>query len=566
MPARYADPSRRKHTGRHYTPPRLAAFLAEALVRAAAGEPVATTLRVLDPAVGDGGLLLSLAAALGERPAELHGFDTDARALQAARRRLRRHAPGRRVSLRDGDFLTFAETMTPSDGGPADRYDLVIANPPYVRTQVLGAASAADLARRFGLSGRVDLHHAFCEAISRVLRPGGWAGVIVPNRFLSVRAGANLRRHLDERFTIHDLWDFGDTGLFEAAVLPAVLLLRRRDDTSRRPRTRFVSIYTTESAAGARRPSDAINAIDAVALARGIVRLDDGRDYRVRRGTLCRDDDAGVWRLSTPATERWLDTVAAHTRLTFGDLGPVRVGVKTTADPVFVRTDWHRLPGGEPELLRPLVSHHEAARYRSAAHAGQRRILYPHEATPDGRRAVDLSGHPVARRYLEGHRARLEAREYLRRAGRRWYELWVPHDPAGWDRPKLVWPDIASRPTFWVDRTGAVVHGDCYWLAPAGRPRRLLWLALAVGNSRFCQHYYDLRFNNRLYAGRRRFMTQYVAQLPLPDPDTPLARRLADRARRLHRAPSPPTTAAEARLDALVRESFGLPPQDPAKL
>jgi len=563
MPTRYADSPRRKRTGCHNTPPRLAAFVAEALVRAAADEPVPGTLRVLDPAVGHGELILAVAGALGDRPAEFHGFDTDAEALRSARRRLGHHGHGRPISLRRRDFLSLAETPGTGDAQIRAGYDLVIANPPYVRTQVLGAASSVDLARRFDLSGRVDLHHAFLEAISRVLRPGGWAGVIVPNRFLCVRAGAALRRHLDERFTIHDIWDLGDTSLFEAAVLPAVVLLRRRDDTSRRPRTRFTSIYTTTSSAPARQTG---NAIDAVTRSPGVLRLDDGRRYRVRRGTLRRDDDAGVWRLSTPAAERWLDTVSDHTHLTFGDLGPVRVGVKTTADPVFVRADWHDLPGGEPELLRPLISHHEAARYKAAAPAGPRRILYPHEATPTGRRPVDLSGHPIARRYLEGHRARLEGRDYVRRAGRRWYELWVPQDPAAWDRPKLVWPDIALRPTFWVDRSGAVVHGDCYWLTPDRHPRRLLWLALAVGNSRFCQRYYDLRFHNRLYGGRRRFMTQYVTQLPLPDPDTPLSRRLADRARRLHRAPSPPTPSTEARLDRLVREAFGLAPQDPAKL
>lgn len=563
MPARYANPSPRKRTGRHYTPLRLATFVAESLGRAGAALCDTRPLRALDPAVGDGGLLLSLSTSLGERPVELHGFDTDGGALRSARRRLRRHRPRGKISLHRQDFLTFAEALQPQPGDHTDLFDLVIANPPYVRTQVLGAAKSADLARRFDLSGRVDLHHAFLEAISRVLRPGGWAGVIVPNRFLTVRAGASLRRHLDERFTIHDVWDLGDTGLFEAAVLPAVLLLRRRDRATRPRKTRFVSIYTTTTAAEGRRAGDAI---DAVTGAAGVVELDNGRSYRVRRGTLRRDDEAGVWRLSTPVTERWLDTVAAHTRLTFGDLGPVRVGVKTTADPVFVRTDWHRLPGAEPELLRPLVSHHEAARYRAAAPAGHRRILYPHEASPQGRRAVDLSRYPAARRYLESHRARLEAREYVRRAGRRWYELWVPHDPAAWDRPKLVWPDIAPQPTFWVDRTGAVVHGDCYWLSPEPGRRRLLWLALAVANSSFCQRYYDLRFNNRLYAGRRRFMTQYVAQIPLPDPDTPLARRLADRARRLHRASSPPTPAVEARLDALVQESFGLGPLIPTKL
>lgn len=554
MPPRFAAPSRTKRTGRHYTPQRLAAFVAAALVKAAGQASPAVPWRVLDPAVGDGELLLRLLEALGSQPAEVHGFDTDGEALQGARRRLRQAAGGGAFSLRHRDFLQQAAA--------APAYDLVIANPPYVRTQTLGARSV-EVARRFDLSGRVDLYFAFLEAISRALRPGGWAGVIVPNRFLSVKAGADLRDHLDERFHLHALWDFGDTGLFDAAVLPAVLLLQRRGPGGRRCRTRFISIYTTHAPGHARPAKDAIA---AVTRPQGITQLPDGRRYRVRRGSLRRDRADGVWRLSTPAAEQWLKTVAAHSRLTFGDLGPIRVGVKTTADSVFVRTDWDDLTGGAPELLRPLLSHHEAARYRAAPSASPRRILYPHEATPTGRRVVDLSDHPVARRYLEGHREHLEGRAYLRRAGRRWYELWVPQDPTVWDHPKLVWPDIAPEPTFWVDRTGAVVHGDCYWVAPERSRRRLLWLALAVGNSGVCQRYYDLRFHNRLYGGRRRFMTQYVTQLPLPDPNTDLARRLVDRARRLHLRESPPSPAAALRMEGLVREAFGLPPEDPPKL
>lgn len=39
--------------------------------------------------------------------------------------------------------------------------DIVIANPPYVRTQVLGTAKAKQLARDFNLTGRVDLYYPF---------------------------------------------------------------------------------------------------------------------------------------------------------------------------------------------------------------------------------------------------------------------------------------------------------------------------------------------------------------------------------------------------------------------
>src|SRR5256885_12094823 len=47
---------------------------------------------------------------------------------------------------------------------------------------------------------------------------------------------------------------------------------------------------------------------------------------------------------------------------------------------------------------------------------------------------------------LERHREALEARRYVVEAGRQWYELWVPQDPAAWEAPKLVFRDISEHP------------------------------------------------------------------------------------------------------------------------
>ena len=137
--------------------------------------------------------------------------------------------------------------------------------------------------------------------------------------------------------------------------------------------------------------------------------------------------------------------------------------------------------------------------------------------------------------------------------------IWVPQDPRAWARPKLVFRDIAAEPAFWLELDPAVVNGDCYWLA-ARQPMdtELLWLAAAVGNSTFIPHYYDGRFANRLYAGRRRFMTQYVTEFPLPAPDAVPGRALIALARRIYDAlPHGPTAALERELDRQVWRAFG---------
>ena len=57
--------SERKASGATYTPRALADYLAERLIESAPGVLAQATIRVLDPALGDGALALALLGALG---------------------------------------------------------------------------------------------------------------------------------------------------------------------------------------------------------------------------------------------------------------------------------------------------------------------------------------------------------------------------------------------------------------------------------------------------------------------------------------------------------------------
>ncbi len=157
---------------------------------------------------------------------------------------------------------------------------------------------------------------------------------------------------------------------------------------------------------------------------------------------------------------------------------------------------------------------------------------------------------------------RLEGREYVRKAGRAWYEIWVPQQPDAWAAPKLVWPDISDRPRFFLDRSGSIVNGDCYWLSCGNQSEAEVTLALAVANSSFALQYYDLCCGNRLYAGRRRFITQYLEELPMPDASSAAMRDVAEMVKQMRQqgpAANPEVVAAvESALDVAVFELFGL--------
>lgn len=528
----------RKLTGSHYTPPVLARFVAEKLVEHYRGG----VPRVLDPACGDGELLAAFKAVCPL--ARLVGFDLDEGAVAATRSRLDARAECK-------DFLEIA--LLYRDAGlfeeGLEKFDVAIANPPYIRTQVLGAERSQKIARQFGLAGRIDIYFAFIEGIAELLRPGGVAGIIVSNRFMTTKAGSTVRNRILTRFDVLHVFDLGDSKLFEAAILPAVLILRKKGTLgSSLEKARMSSIYASKPGAlgkCAHSPLEALKTVGKVSV--GAV------TFEVKHGEL--DSSGGVWRVATDNGDRWLETVRSHTSRNFGDVGKVRVGVKTTADKVFVRQCWDE---PKPELLRPLVTHRVARRFRSLP--PDRQILYTHRELCGKSVAVDLNEYPNARSYLESYRDVLSARSYVREANRQWFEIWVPHRPTAWKRPKLVFPDISERPNFWMSLDEEVIQGDCYWMTIDDETSTdLLWLALAVGNSSFIEEYYDHCFQNKLYSGRRRFMTQYVEKFPLPDPDTSIAREIVSKAKSIfEETPSAIADKLALELDSKVREAFGV--------
>lgn len=98
----------------------------------------------------------------------------------------------------------------------------------------------------------------------------------------------------------------------------------------------------------------AADALAALSAGNGtVIAIPGGRRFRVRHGTLDNGGDpGGVWRVATRDKDQWLATVEANTGDTFRRIGKIR-GVKSTADKVFVRSDWSDFSEGRPELLRP---------------------------------------------------------------------------------------------------------------------------------------------------------------------------------------------------------------------
>lgn len=550
-----------KSGGVHYTPPDLASLLARS---ALAEHRQAKRIRVLDPACGDGALLAAVVECASDCEFELVGCDRDEQALAAARSRLRT-ATAASVDFRLElcDFLEVTlkhrEARRSLFGAEvpdwlAEPFDVVIANPPYVRTQTLGADESQQLAAAFGLSGRVDLYHAFALAMAQALADDGTLALLCSNRFMTTKSGKGLRRYLAEQLTIRSVLDLGDTKLFDAAVLPAIVIASRSPSDEVPAMT---SVYEAPAAHPAPKYESVPKALEQGAV--GTVSIG-STVFDVRRGVLRRASVDAPWVLTAEA-DRWVEQVDTQAAMRFADLGKIRVGIKTTADRIFIRDDWTSLqePTPEAELLLPLITHHVANRWQSSQ--TERRVLYPYDLNQPKRTPLDLNRWPLTMAYFDAHRHDLEKRRYVTEAGRHWWEIWVPQRPSEWSLPKLVFPDISEEPRFFLDRSGAVVNGDCYWLAlPTKTEESLGLLAMAIANSTLGTRYYDCTCGNKLYSGRRRYITQYVERFPLPDPDSPEAHKIVGLVHELSsgQAPAVDRLQIEHEIDALVWRSFGI--------
>ncbi|HFK1661943.1 Eco57I restriction-modification methylase domain-containing protein [Bacillus cereus] len=538
-----------KETGSHYTSNELSRYMAKKLLKYAEidNHSEQEMLSVLDPSCGSGELLKAICNEVDTTKLEIIGMDTDESAILQATDYLDANNNSN-INLFNGDYLELFDNndgdlfsdvtvrddfwCSDTEGDGLKKVDMIIANPPYVRTQVLGAEKAQDLGEKFGLKGRVDLYHVFLVAMTRQLKEDGLICVITSNRYLTTAGGKDIRKFLDDHYEVLEVIDLGDTKLFDAAVLPAIFIGRKKSnkDIKANNNVKFLRIYENSSAN---------NTEKCGSIYEMLWKTESGffetnvKKYEVTVGYLkIPQDSKELWVMASKEDVLWSTRVKSQAKYIFNDVFNVRVGIKTTADSVFIREDWDALDDSlkpEEELLKPLVSSSTVGKWAFSNQVERLKILYTHEVKNGKRQAIDLEQYPKAKAYLETHRERLEGRKYVIAAKRNWYEIWVPQDPKALSAPKVVFPDISPAPKFSVDTNGYFVDGNCYWITLGNdQSTDLLYLATVVANSEFMCKFHEIEFQNQLYAGRKRYLTQYVGNYPLPDPNSVHSQKLIE--------------------------------------
>jgi adenine-specific DNA-methyltransferase len=184
-----------------------------------------TPVRFLDPAIGTGSFYSALSQAF--RPMDIEtavGVELDPLFAQTAANLWGESG----LVVVNGDF-----TQQPL---PARSFNLILANPPYVRHHHLSATDKDRLQARLArsvphvdLSGLAGLYCYFLLLCHQWMEEGGLAVWLIPSEFMDVNYGVSLRRYLTERVTLLHVHRFcpTDVQFTDALVSSAVVVFRK---------------------------------------------------------------------------------------------------------------------------------------------------------------------------------------------------------------------------------------------------------------------------------------------------------------------------------------------------
>ncbi len=546
-----------KANGVVYTPQILAEYVAKEMLNFSKCHLDANEIQILDPAIGEAELTVALIREIFKQnktaKIKVTGYDISAQAVSVSIQRISMEFPSVALDIKHENFLNIS--VEDDLFNINQKYDFIIANPPYIRTQILGESVSKQLAKQFSLKGKVDIYYAFFIVALSLMKTSGVAGFITSNKFLTIGSGKSLRKYLFNNAKLLHLVDFGDTRIFDASVLPCVTIFSKKTGENAQ-KIPFTSIYLSTESEHNISYQKCNSLFDCIGQ-NGYFKNQKGEKYCAKDGYCDLDETTYLnpWVMTTNSQNEWLSRIHLNTWKTFDSIGKIRVGIKTTADNVFLFSDNSALVEIEPELLKPLITHRNAGSYLGNSQEVWT-VLYPHYSHEGKRHTYDLEQYPKAKEYLEKHYEQLNGRTYVLKAKRNWYEIWVPQKPELWSRRKVVFRDISEFPQFWLVNEEAVVNGDCYWIEfDDGVSDDIIYLLLAVANSDFIVRYYDQKFNTKLYSNKRRFMSQYVEKFPLPNPQSKVAKEIVNLTKSIIQNPNH-IKDVKNQIDLLVEKAF----------
>ncbi len=123
------------------------------------------------------------------------------------------------------------------------------------------------------------------------------------------------------------------------------------------------------------------------------------------------------------------------------------------------------------------------------------------------------------------------------------------------EKPKIVYPDIAQTPEFCYDKESLYIGNTLYLI-----PTNEIWL-LGILNSNIVSWFYNI-ISPSIQGGFLRFISQYMNQLPIPYADRKQQKSILHYVGKIlatkEKNPHADVSALEREIDLLVYQLYGL--------
>jgi len=428
------------------------------------------------------------------------------------------------------DFHThFSEVFHEKNG-----FDVVIANPPYVRQESIKALKP-DLAKTFAkfYCGTADLYTYFYKRGIELLNSGAHLCYIAPNKFMRASYGKNTRQLLAQEVTPLQIIDFGDLPIFDATTYPSIILVEKRTPNAKD----LVNAATFTDMSQIEKPEETLKEI-GFTLSPAVLK-------------------AEGWTLERPDILALMDKLRKAGK-PLGEYvnGRFYYGIKTGLNEAFVIDEDTRkkLIAEDPksvELIKPWLRGRDIKKWK-AVWAGLHVIFT--------RRGTDIEKYPAIKNHLLQFRKDLEPKKsekdkHGRKPGSyKWFDIQdniAYHEE--FEGPKIIIPAITSGVEYAIDKVGfysndktsICIHEDSEYLCALMNSSVMWWFIRQLAATRRGDYY--------------EFKPMYVVQLPIIDAAVPQKDHITEFVRKiLAVSNSPDVTKFETEIDQMVYKLYGL--------
>ncbi len=433
--------------------------------------------------------------------------------------------------------LHFASVFEEKDG-----FDIVIANPPYVRHERIPQETLKSLKAAYSAvqHGMADLYVYFYARALELLREGGTLAFISSNKFFRTGYGKGLRDLLTSQTQAQVILDFGDAPVFDAAAYPCIVLT-----TKDKPASNHTYRGLT-----------ADNHID-------LEKLDTIFENIAQKLTQ-------VQGVQPPAGSSGASVLIQKLMRMGTPLGQcignkMYYGIKTGLNEAFVigQSTYDRLVMEDPrctEILKPFLRGRDLGRYTiRPAGLWLIRVENGWTQTAMGTKSKPIETqawkffseqYPAIAAHLEPFAQRGQKRDDQ---GRFWWELRPCVYYQELEKPKIIYPDIAPRAEFSLDTHGLYPDTTAFCI-----PTKNIYL-VAVLNS-CLSDILLMHLSPSVRGSFYRYKREYVSQLPIVEPSLENQDRLVALVEQLQElgGQGPEAAALEREVDTIVYQTYGL--------